>query len=72
VLLFATLVLVGRRAELGAWYYGGLGLAVLLALYQQQLIRTRERERCFRAFRNNAWFGGCIFVGTLLDYVFRA
>jgi 4-hydroxybenzoate polyprenyltransferase len=70
-LLFVTLILVGRQAELGVWYYGGLALAALLALYQQHLIRTRDRDRCFRAFLNNAWFGGCIFAGTLLDYVFR-
>jgi hypothetical protein len=25
----------------------------------------------FRAFLNNAWLGGAIFAGILLDYIFR-
>ncbi|HEX7081194.1 MAG TPA: 4-hydroxybenzoate octaprenyltransferase [Gammaproteobacteria bacterium] len=69
-LFFASMLLVGRSAELGPWYYGGLGLAALLALYQLYLIRHREPEGCFRAFLNNAWLGGCVFLGILLDYVF--
>ena len=72
VLLIATLILVGRRAELGAWYYTGLGIASLFAAWQQFLIRARSREACLRAFLNNAWFGAAVFVGIALDYVFRA
>ncbi|MGD8323063.1 MAG: 4-hydroxybenzoate octaprenyltransferase, partial [Gammaproteobacteria bacterium] len=72
ILLIATLILVGLRAELGRWFYAGLGLAAALAAYQQYLIRDRERERCLRAFLNNAWFGGAVFLGILLDYVFRS
>jgi 4-hydroxybenzoate polyprenyltransferase len=44
-------------------------IAALLALYQQSLIRYREREACFRAFLNNNWFGAVIFTGILLDYL---
>lgn len=69
-LFFLSLVLVGRSAELGNWYYGGLGLAVLLALYQQYLIRNRDADDCLRAFLNNAWLGAAVFAGILLDYVF--
>src|SRR6185436_3687274 len=57
VLLFTTLVLVGRGAELGAWYYGGLAVAALFALQQQRLIHGRDSVQCFRAFLNNAWLG---------------
>lgn len=71
VLLFGTLVLVGRRAELGQWYYGGLAAAALFAVYQQYLIRDRDAERCMRAFLNNAWLGATVFAGVVLDYVFR-
>ena len=56
---------------MGAWYFGGLVLAALLALYQLHLLRDRESERCFRAFLNNAALGACVFIGIVLDYVFR-
>jgi 4-hydroxybenzoate polyprenyltransferase len=69
--LLAGLALVGDGAELGRWYYGGLATAAALAVYQQVLIRDREPARCFRAFLNNAWLGGAVFAGILLDYVFR-
>jgi 4-hydroxybenzoate polyprenyltransferase len=71
-LFFLSMLLVGRSAELGAWYYGGLGLALLFALYQQYLIRNRDAEACLKAFLNNAWLGGCVFIGILLDYLFNA
>jgi 4-hydroxybenzoate polyprenyltransferase len=72
VSLLAGLVLVGRAAELGAWYYGGVATAAVLCIHQQILIKNRERERCFRAFLNNAWLGGAVFVGILLDYLYRS
>lgn len=71
VLLLFTLVLVGRRAELGSWYYASLLLAALLAAYQQYLIRNRDPQRCLRAFHNNVWFGAIVFFGILLDYIYR-
>jgi 4-hydroxybenzoate polyprenyltransferase len=72
LLFFATLLLVGRNAALGAWYYGGVGLAFMLALYQQYLLRDRDPAACVRAFVNNAWLGAIIFAGILLDYLFRS
>jgi 4-hydroxybenzoate polyprenyltransferase len=72
VLLLATLVLVGIQTELGGWYYSGLAIAGSFSVYQQILIHGRDRERCLRAFRNNAWFGAAVFAGILLDFVFRA
>jgi len=72
LLLLATLYLVGSSAELGAWYYGGLGTATVFGLYQQHLIRDREPASCFRAFLNNAWLGGAVFCGIALDYLFRS
>jgi len=71
VLLIVTLIIVGVRVELGAWYYTGLVIASLFAAWQQYLIRDRDRDRCLRAFLNNAWFGAAVFAGILLDYVFR-
>jgi 4-hydroxybenzoate polyprenyltransferase len=71
-LFFLSMILVGRSESLGRWFYGSLALAAVLALFQQYLIRDREPVRCFRAFLSNAWLGGIIFVGLVLDFVFRS
>ncbi len=71
VLLLASLVLVGRSAALGAWYYGGLAVGAVFCVFQALLIRERDVVQSFRAFLNNAWFGGAVFAGILLDYTFR-
>jgi 4-hydroxybenzoate polyprenyltransferase len=65
----AILVVVGGLAELGFWYQAGLFVAVLLALWQQYLIRDRAPDACFQAFLNNNLFGLAIFCGILLTYL---
>jgi 4-hydroxybenzoate polyprenyltransferase len=72
LLLLASLVLVGKSAELGRWYYAGLGAAAMFGVYQAYLIKDRDGVQCFRAFLNNAWLGASVFVGVVLDYLFRA
>ena len=63
------LVLAGFMSGRGFCYHAGLTVAALLALYQQWLIRHRNREACFRAFLNNNWFGLAVFAGLLTDYL---
>jgi 4-hydroxybenzoate polyprenyltransferase len=70
MMLFA-LVLAGRDMNFGRWYYAGLVAAGLLFLYQQWLIRAREPAACLRAFLNNNYVGMAIFIGLLLQYVYR-
>ena len=72
LVLLVGLLLVGQSAELGIWFRIGLAAAALVALRQHILIRKRQPQDCLRAFANNAWFGGAIFVGILLDYLFGA
>ncbi len=57
-------VLVGQ----GLLYYAGLVGASMFAAYQQVLIRSRDRDRCFRAFLNNNYFGAAVYIGALLGY----
>lgn len=68
VALLLVLLLVGDRAGLGTYYYLGLGAATALGLYQQNLIRTRQPDRCFRAFMNNNWLAAAVFAGIYLHY----
>lgn len=72
---FMTLLglwLAGRELQLGGWYQLGLLGATVFALYQQWLIRNRDPALCFRAFLNNNYFGMVVFIGIVLEFLFRA
>lgn len=71
IVVLTLLLIVGQRSNLNAWYYGGLTVAAVLSIYQQYLIKDRERDPCFRAFLNNAWVGGFVYAGLVFAYVFR-
>ena len=45
-----------------------IGLALLQALWHGWLIRSREREGCFKAFRLNHWLGLTVFAGIAASY----
>ena len=65
---FGILIGIGLNLALGPVYFLGLAGAVGFALYQQYLIRARERLQCFAAFLNNNWLGGSVFLGVSLSY----
>ncbi|NOY66597.1 MAG: 4-hydroxybenzoate octaprenyltransferase [Gammaproteobacteria bacterium] len=69
VMVIISLVMLGQRLELDFYFYTGLLVASGLAVYQQYLIRDRQRDKCFKAFLNNHWFGLAVFVGVMLSYV---
>ncbi|RMH93767.1 4-hydroxybenzoate octaprenyltransferase [Lysobacter pythonis] len=69
--MFFALWLVGQRAGMGAYYWGSLLVAALLALYEFRIARARERAACFRAFLHNNWVGMAIFAGIALDFAWR-
>lgn len=69
-LVLAGLWMAGHLAELGLFFDLGLLVAAGLAVYQQYLIRDRERNGCFRAFLNNNWFGASVFAGIALEYLY--
>ncbi len=62
---------IGYRARLGAFYYLGLAAAAIAVGCQFRLIRGRERERCFKAFVNNAIVGLAVFAGIVADFWMR-
>lgn len=63
---------VGDLAGLGAVYYGALGVAALLAGWQQWLAASGSAEACFRAFLNNHYFGLSVFIGVAMDLYWSA
>ena len=51
-----------------AIYLIALGLALGQALWHIWLIRKRQRDDCFKAFRLNHWLGFTVFAGIALSY----
>ncbi|WP_435628403.1 4-hydroxybenzoate octaprenyltransferase [Candidatus Ferrigenium straubiae] len=63
------LAAAGRMVGLGWIFHLGLLVAAGIALYHYTLIRGRSREKCFKAFLHNNWFGAAVFAGIALDYL---
>jgi 4-hydroxybenzoate polyprenyltransferase len=61
-----ALALFGSLTDLGGFYHAALGGMLALFVWQQILIRERERAACLRAFLNNAWVGLVFFLGVVL------
>ena len=57
------LIAVGAMMGLHQLYYWFLLLAAGLFVYQQMLIRERERDPCFKAFLNNNYVGMLVCIG---------
>ncbi len=62
------LAIAGMMAKLGIMYFVGLIVAEAVALYHYLLIRNRNRDRCFKAFLHNNWFGAAVFAGVIVDF----
>ncbi len=62
------LMALGSFYQLGASYYWCLLVAAALFVFQQHLIRHRERNLCFQAFLNNNYVGMAIAGGLLLAF----
>ena len=69
LLTLLILLLVGQLSELGSSYYWSLLAAATLFVYQQRLIRERQREACFQAFLNNNYVGALVFAGVVINYL---
>ena len=59
-------VLLAQSLSYPAWI-AGLAVAAAQALWHYRLIRLRERDNCFTAFRQNHWLGFAVFVGIALS-----
>ena len=70
LMFLVGMILVGQSANLGGWFLSSIGIAGILFLYQQYLIRNRDALCCFNAFKNNATLGLFVLTGIVLDYLF--
>ncbi len=69
LITLAMLIYLGIWYQLGASYYWSLLMAGALFVFQQHLIRHRERDLCFRAFLNNNYVGMIIAIGLLVAFL---
>ena len=69
LIVFGLLVYIGRLLQLNQYYYLLLALSGIFAIFQVSLYFTRQPQKCFQAFLNNAWFGGFIFFGFVLSFL---
>jgi 4-hydroxybenzoate polyprenyltransferase len=67
--VIVVMAMIARQISLGGYFATGLGLAAALFVYQQWLIRNRDRAGCFKAFLNNNWVGAAIFAGLVAHYL---
>jgi 4-hydroxybenzoate polyprenyltransferase len=68
-LQFATLLIllwIGYIEQLGGVFYWSLLVSGALMVYQQWLIKARERQACFKAFLNNNYVGLAIAMGIAI------
>jgi 4-hydroxybenzoate polyprenyltransferase len=66
--IWAT-ALAGRVATLAIVV--SMAAAAAQAVWHYLLIRDREREGCFKAFRSNHWLGFTVFAGVVAGYALR-
>ena len=70
-LSFSLISVIALQYGLGSWFFAGMSVAIMCAIYHYTLIRERDRMRCFAAFRHNNWLGAAIFAGVALDYALK-
>ncbi len=63
-LLVWTLAIGPQRTS--HWWWLGLAVAGAQVVWHYTLIRQRQREGCFKAFRLNHWVGAALFAGIAL------
>ena len=67
--MIAIMAMIGMSLGFAWIYYLGLAIAAAMMIYHYFLIRNRDRDGCFQAFRHNNWAGGAIFAGIYGHYL---
>ncbi|MGE6980957.1 4-hydroxybenzoate octaprenyltransferase [Kluyvera intermedia] len=66
--VLALMATIGWLNDLNWEFYWSILVAGALFVYQQKLIRNRERDPCFQAFLNNNYVGLVLFIGLAMSY----
>ena len=68
-LVIVIMAMIGVSREFSWFFFVGLTVAAAMMAYHYRLIRGRDRDGCFQAFRHNNWVGGAIFAGIFGHYL---
>ena len=71
LVIWVNVLLTQLNIEYSAIYLIAIGLAFGQALWHIWLIRKRQRDDCFKAFRLNHWLGFTVFMGIVASYAVR-
>lgn len=66
--VLGLMAIIGWLNGLHWEFYWSILIAGALFVYQQKLIRQRERGPCFQAFMNNNYVGLVLFIGLAMSY----
>lgn len=66
-----AMALVAQRGHLHGLYFVGVAVAAGLFVWQQWIMRARDRDACFAAFRNNNWVGMALWAGIAVSLAFK-
>jgi 4-hydroxybenzoate polyprenyltransferase len=66
--MVVLLLLTGLWIQFAWPWFLGVAVATGLFAWQQYMVRSRNRDSCFKAFLNNNWVGMAIWVGLLANY----
>lgn len=64
-----TFLMIGSKIGAHWPYYISVCAVGFVFAYHQMLIKSREREACFKAFLHNHWVGAIIFAGLVGHYL---
>ncbi|CAH6869162.1 4-hydroxybenzoate octaprenyltransferase [Vibrio chagasii] len=68
LMTLAMLIALGMHYHLGDTFYWALLVAGGLFVYQQHLMRHRDRDLCFQAFLNNNYVGMAVTIGLFITF----
>lgn len=65
LIVLIGLLFLKQQMSMTDWFYLSVIFVAAMFVYQQWLIRVRDRAGCFQAFLNNGWVGAVIWFGLL-------
>jgi 4-hydroxybenzoate polyprenyltransferase len=69
IAMLGIFVYVGKLMAFGPVYFAGLVVTSSLVFWQYQMIKTRVKANCFKAFLTNNWIGFTLLLSMEAAYL---